>query len=238
MSFLTFIVLPTRLGTFLSDLSFPNGEVNPFLHLREQSPPAILFSELDLGKVGFGCPDGAIYVEHPGSTLLFIEVKLSETYEEGCSKKKYNSTIQGQLELKWRLTKLHGSKSHQLHNGKTYIIETSEFKGIYQDRDDFYTKVRSRRYKSEIGYRRHLGNLGIDQGVREFLQLLDKCDDRVYFCACTDDSTNPFDAVDPILLPRCGGQNWEESKGHFCWLPASLLRDARPATPATVTANG
>ncbi len=204
------------------------------MHVQGDFAGAVLFSELHLSNKGFGCPDGAIYVECPKPTMVFIEVNLNETYQKSCRGKDYNSTIRGQLELKWRMTELHRSKSHRVHKSINYIIESPAFKAIYQDRDDFY-RAAERQDESKLGSWRRLR---IDKGVREFLQLLVPCEDRVYFCASTNESLNPFDTVSRDLLPRCGNQKWEESKRYFCWLPVSFLRDARASTPDGVTAHG
>ena len=115
MSYFMFVVLPTQLGDFLADLQFPEGVTNPFASTKGTHPQAIIFSELDFGKEGFGCPDGAIFIEYPKPMMVFIECKANESYTKSCggTKRKYNSKIQGQLELRWPMTHLHRTKCHQ-----------------------------------------------------------------------------------------------------------------------------
>ena len=59
MSYFMFVELPKRMGDFLKALEFPKNVLNPFKDIVPTN--AIIFSELDFGKQGFGCPDGAIY---------------------------------------------------------------------------------------------------------------------------------------------------------------------------------
>ncbi len=224
MSYFMFVHLPTRLGRFLSSLKFADGCDNPFGHLSDQSPKATIFSELDFGNEGFGKPDGAICVECPDPTMLLIEVKLNEDYARSCrvtEDNAYNSTIKGQLELKWRLTQSLSETYHR-HEGHDYIRETAALKAVYGEKDRFY-KADSRQDESQNkSWRR----LKVVDGVEGFLDYLNQCEGRVYFCAITNDIENPFNNSDDSDMPRCGSESWEDSKRRFCWLPTSVLTEA------------
>ncbi len=216
MSYLMFVCLPQpeKLRHFLKQLEFPDNVLNPFRKKRKLPAKITIFSELDLGSVGFGCPDGAIYFHYPQPTMLFIETKFNETYRQSCQKRRYNSTIQGQLELRWRLTHLHFTKSHKIYNKQNYLVETHAFKNAYRKKDVFYAHP-TRKDESRRGSWRRLK---IEKGVKEFLDKLGLCEGRVYFCAITHDEKNPFNTVGKKLVPRCGDLKWDDAKHKFCWL--------------------
>ncbi|WP_291167816.1 hypothetical protein [Gimesia sp.] len=218
MSWFMFTHLPACIPEFLKRFHFPAGCESPFANLTG-FPKAIIFSELDLGKQGFGCPDGAIYVECPDPTMLFLEVKLNETYEKSCRGKSYNSTLQGQLELKWRFALLYINRSFTTHNNVKYLQETPVFRNFYKDvgGDPFYKDD-----EIDEDWPGSWRRLKIVDGVKNFTDLLAKCDDRVYFAAITKDERNPFDNSNP-KLPRCAEKEWPEVSSQFCWAPISIL---------------
>src|SRR4051812_41008826 len=80
MSYFMFVVLPTQVGDFLADLTFPQGVTSPFAGCRGAHPQSTIFSELNFGSEGFGCPDGAVFVEAPEPAMVFLETKLNESY--------------------------------------------------------------------------------------------------------------------------------------------------------------
>lgn len=223
MSYFMFVALPTQLGDFLAGVSFPDGVVNPFVRLRMQTPTAVLFSELDFGKEGFGCPDGAIYVECPAPTMIFIEVKLHESYAESCRGKKYNSTIKGQLELRYRMAGLFRQQVCAQSAFPAVLQETADWKGHYREYDVFYGSEKRQDESWDGSWRR----LNLTDGVKIFFEYLEKCEDRVYFLAATNDSTNPFhDNNDKV--PRCFDLDWSLAKKRFCWVPVERISKAEP----------
>jgi len=221
MSYWMFVLLPTEVDKFLKSLEFPTGTEGPFASKTTKPKEVVIFSELDFGKkVGFGCPDGAIYVEWPEPIMLFIECKANETYLKSCKKKEYNSTIKGQLELRWRLTHLHHKDSHYLDLRKQkFIRETKELRKIYAG-DDFYKGKGDD--ENELKFWRRLK---IDNGVMEVLGYLEKCKGSVYYCTITKDKTNPFNSIEAEHFPICGESNWLASKHQFCWLSVSQITD-------------
>ena len=241
MSYFMFVELPNLMAKFLSELEFPYNVKNPFKDIIPTN--AIIFSELDLGKtVGFGCPDGAIYFEYKKgdktiSRMILIEVKANETYEESCNlketkKKKdaaneeenrneyedgYNSTIKGQLELRWRMKELMlnecfcNDKLIPFTEGKKYLIEIESMRDFYtsknsQPHDEFYTEKKKEAKNLLASWRRLIINeTGKDNdksGVKKFVDELQKCkNEEVYFLVISKDKNNPFDIGSN--LPRC-----------------------------------
>ncbi len=226
MSYFMFVALPTESGDFLADLQFPDGMANPFANLRGTHPEMTIYSELNFGNEGFGCPDGAILVREPKPAMVFLETKLHEKYAESCKNKSYNSTIKGQLELCWRMAHLHRTKSHREYEGDHYICETPEFKKVYQLDTAFYGHP-DRQDETRFGSWRRLK---ISEANKAFLEVLLTCEDRVYFCAITKDEKNPLSYWNADSFPQCGNFDWSAVKGQFCWLPvAHIVKAGRNA---------
>jgi len=139
LSYFMFRVLPGCLARFLTLAQFPDHGNNPFGGMEEPQD-VTLFSELDFGNQGFGKPDGAIYFRHNDRRfLIMIEVKPNQTYEESCAPTaRYNSTIQGQLELKWRLMKLFTANPLYEAMGVKYVVENNAMITYYRGRDQIY----------------------------------------------------------------------------------------------------
>lgn len=231
MAYFMFVQLPTQLPEFLKSLRFVEGVPNPFANQSESISKSIIFSELDLGKRhGFGCPDGAIYLELPWPVMIFVEVKINKSYansnlfvrHEGRNDG-YNSTLKGQLELKWRLTELNRSRTTEKISINVELRETDDMFRQYKEDDWFY---RRRANNGNLTDRRHLR---IDNGVRTFLDLLRDCGDQVYFLAVTkedadqDGSNTPFTS-DSGGMPRTLGTSWNVVKAKFCWLPIGWIK--------------
>jgi len=68
--------------------------------------------------------------------MIFYEAKLNEKYQQSC-KGEYNSTVQGQLELKWRLLTLYLEKI-KTEPDVEYIKESAKYADYYSDKDKFY----------------------------------------------------------------------------------------------------
>ena len=63
---------------------------------------------------------------------MFIEVKLNESYEESHNRRSYNSSIKGQLELKWRAVTLLAANKGNLNRGARCIVENHSISDFYQ----------------------------------------------------------------------------------------------------------
>ena len=271
MSYFMFIDLPKCMPKFLQALNFPKDEKSPFNDITITN--AIIFSELDLGKtVGFGCPDGAIYFEYKKgdetiSTMILIEVKANETYEESCklkeTKKKkddlneeensqeyedgYNSTIKGQLELRWRMKELLlnkcfcDNKLNPYSEGKKYLREIEIMRDFYtfknsQPHDEFYTDEKNSKNTLASWRRLIINETGKDNdksGVKKFIDELQKCkNEEVYFLVISKDTVNPFDKVSDLQCPRCftietkKELEWGNAKRQFCWLPITKIENS------------
>jgi len=237
MSYFMFIDLPKYLPEFLQALKFPKGVGSPFNDITITN--AIIFSELDLGKKeGFGCPDGAIYFEYKKddktiSTMILIEVKANETYVESYNPKKeykkgYNSTIKGQLELRWRMKELlfnecfcNDNPNEYNDEKKTYLREIGSVRDFYvEDKDAEVKPLPHDRFydnkdeNSLASWRRLIVNeTGKDKdksGVKKFIDKLQGCENEVYFLVISKDEKNPFDSDDQnkppnskVVFPRC-----------------------------------
>jgi hypothetical protein len=239
MSYFMFVELPKRMGDFLKALEFPKNVPNPFKDIIPTN--AIIFSELDFGKQGFGCPDGAIYFENNGiSTMILIEVKADESYAKSCKKKKYNSTIKGQLELRWRMKELIlnkcfcDNKLTPYTKGKKYLREIKSMRDFYtgnnnQPHDDFYTKNRIDSGNKLNSMRRLIINEK-ESGVEFLINKMIECENRIYFLIISKDekNSNPFNTVNN--LPLCykmaeEKEDWEGSKKQFCWIPITTIEE-------------
>jgi hypothetical protein len=185
----------------------------------------VVFSELGFGsKFGFGNPDGALYFELSGTPhMIFYEAKFNETYRRSCKGHSYNSTIQGQLELKWRVVTLFKQGSVQRSKRVDCIEETDEFSRYYSEKDEFYVQNAEDEDLS-LGDRRHLA---LKDGVKTvFSEYVSRCDpDRIYFLTSTSDPDNPF--IDPTLpaslRPECCGKRWDEVRHRFCWVSNTVI---------------
>jgi hypothetical protein len=118
---------------------------------------------------------------------------------------------------------LHHTGCHKRYGDKSYIQETPDFKDVYAD-DPFYRSENRQDADWPGSWRR----LKIAEGVEQVLSYLTECEDRVYFCAITKDTENPFNTTDATLMPRCGREVWPQYRNRFCWLPVSHLQNARP----------
>lgn len=259
MSYFMFIDLPELMPKFLKALSFPEGVGSRFNDITITK--AIIFSELDLGKtVGFGCPDGAIYFEYKKddktiSTMILIEVKANETYEESCklkeTKKKkddpneeensqeyedgYNSTIKGQLELRWRMKELLlnkcfcNAKLKPWSKGIKYLREIESMREFYtsknnQPHDEFYTEKKKETKNPLARWRRLIINDGKESGVKKFIDELQKCkNDEVYFLVISKNRSNPFDSDDQnkppnskVVFPQCSTIKKKSHEEYSC----------------------
>jgi hypothetical protein len=217
-------VLPADSAGFLRQIVDGAGAAPFATVLAGQIANLSVFSELAFGsKYGFGNPDGALYFEIGGTAyMIFYEAKINETYQQSCKGVSYNSTIQGQLELKWRVVTLYHQGSVQTYKGTKYIEETDEFRAFYSDKDKFYDPSAEEEDPSLASHR----HLALKEGVKKvFDEYVSKCGpERVYFLASTNDPHNPFtDAATP--LPRCHGKTWEEVRHRFCWINNSVIED-------------
>jgi len=218
-------VLPNDLVGFLHKIEDGAG-AKPFASLQAESISDLtIFSELVFGsKYGFGNPDGAVFFKVDGQPCLcFYEAKFNETYRQSCNGNSYNSTIQGQLELKWRLLNLFHQGSFQIDKDKKYVVETQAFADYYASDDRFYSPNPKKRPATGLGAFRHLHFKG---GVKTILDTyVSECGpDQVFFLISTNDGNNPF-TDSTTKRPRCFGKTWDEVKRQFCWINNAAIED-------------
>jgi len=243
VAYFMFRVLPTDPAGFLRQIVDGAG-ARPFASVQaDQITNLTIFSELVFGsKYGFGNPDGGLYFEISSTPhLILYEAKINETYQRSCKARSYNSTIRGQLELRWRLVTLYQQGNVQTRKGVKYILEIDEFKATYSDKDPFYDPSAepedlaaeesdpSEEEQEAIAQEADPGlasyrHLALKEGVKKlFDEYVSKCDsERVYFLTSTSDSQNPF--TDPATsLPRCHGKTWEQVRHRFCWISNAVV---------------
>ena len=223
MSYFMFRVLPARLPEFLRQVSFPDGFPHAFQDLGRLEE-VVLFSELDFGNRGFGKPDGALFFRSGDRRVfVFIEVKLNQSYERSCNAGGgYNSSIKGQLELKWRARIADEIDVQPPGFGGRYIVENEPVINFYQANDPIYAGVLDIAHVGLDARRR----LRLVEGVGAvFDNYIRPCGtENVYYLAVTHDNANPLDRH-PDLQPQCcdGDGHEVNGLGHFCWINKALL---------------
>jgi hypothetical protein len=224
MSYFMFHVLPDRMQDFLRNIEFSRNSPNR-LHGIPKFEELTLFSELGFGNEGFGNPDGAIWFRHEGRpVLIMIEVKLNQTWQQSCrATASYNSTIRGQLELKWRLMTLYKSGRFTDILGVRYIVENDGLIEGFREYDSKYANVNDMLKLGFEGRRR----LRLVQGVGEFFKeyVAPTNFEDIYYLALTNERKNPLDHL-PDLRPRCIGENGQEvadGLNQFCWASKDVI---------------
>jgi len=224
LSYFMFHVLPHSMGDFARSIEFSKDSPNRLRDIQ-QFDGLTLFSELGFGNEGFGNPDGAIWFRHAGRpVLIMIEVKLNQTWKQSCGPvTSYNSTIRGQLELKWRLMSLYKSRNFTDVLGVRYVFENDKLIESFKERDGKYAGISD---ISRLGLegRRRLRLVG---GVGEFFSEYAAHTEfeDIYYLALTNDQTNPLDHQ-PGLRPRCFNDDGREVAAgidQFCWASKDVL---------------
>jgi hypothetical protein len=207
-------------ATFFADLSqHGNGTVIEFLTEIVEFNPSLKINRTDVvsidiiiepgfGNQGFGHPDAVIVVcfKNKPKKVFIIEAKLS-TYEKACmdntdkSKEKFNSSLNGQLELNYRLS-----------------IALSEFKA--NDARLIEPELISQKYdkdKRRKVYKKYV----LDKIVSK---LSGECLRNYYYIVLINDKCNPFINIspNPNLLPQLfdedGKDCWTDMQSQFGWV--------------------
>jgi len=222
LSYFMFRFLPhsQNIYWFLSRLHFPKE--TPVVLPTSGVENLTIFSELSFGQEGFGLPDGAIYFEHEGkASMIFLEGKTNETYAKSCKGKSFNSTIKGQLELRWRMVSLyksHYSEAVSFKKGIDYLQEIGSYVDHYSHRDPYYGKPR-----------RDPRRVRLIEGVKKVFNYIDKCPmNRILFLIISRDKEHPFNCIPEDLLPDCFDEKPEVAKHSFCWMDARDLEECAP----------
>ena len=154
--------------------------------------------------------------------LIMIEVKLNESYQHSCQAPAYNSTIRGQVELKWRAMRLYFVGGIIETNQRVrYLVETDDLIQFYRNRDGMYTGVHN---LADLHPTQGARRLRLVEGVGQFFNdFVDPCNGNIFFLCVTNDIENPLDAQ-PGLRPQCPQQNGQpQDIPNICWMPSSVL---------------
>lgn len=221
VSYFMLKVLPKDPCKFLREIVDGSGSA-PFGDIRiEQVSKLTIFTEMSLGtRWGFGNPDGGLFfLVDRKPHFVFYEAKLNESYCESCKGAAYNSSIQGQLELKWRMVSSFATQVDAQSDG---VQESEELARFYSDKDRFYWPL-----DNGLVNIRAFRCLRMGRGLKTlFRDYLCQCGtDQILFLISTNDTKSPFlDAsIERALLPRTYGKAWDDTKHRFCWVSNSVI---------------
>lgn len=186
---------------------------------RSQIENLAIFSELDLGNEGFGKPDGAFRFDYGAERyFFFVEGKFNETYRKSCKNKSYNSTIQGQIELKMRfINRVFQPNIESL----SYISEDGTIKDFYKEKDIFYKKRPTNTGGSS--FRRLWIKDGVKRLIEEYIQPCSL--ENIFYLVITCDGNSPFESLEIELRPSFPDRTWEEIKQQLCWISAESIEN-------------
>jgi len=205
---------PETINNFLQIVEFPERPM-----ISSLSPVAIHYIiEPDFANTGFGHPDAVIALEYRDSrAVIIVEAKRTDlasacapSSQRGQKDSKFNSTLNGQLELDYCLA----MALSEHHEGDTELVEPEW--------------VLSSPYKNERkGKLRRLKNRAVLEDVVSLIGGVPL--DRYYFLVITNDEQNPFLRVSDDILPelfkpelsglRLSFTNcWSEYRRRFGWL--------------------
>jgi len=161
------------------------------LQIAGEFDKATVISEFDLGKSGFGCPDGCIITDN--GFAIFIEGK-NHKFKKGIMKlnsksyEGFNSSINGQFELRWRFMNalLMGNKSVS----EREIALCGQLPEKYKETDVFYLSDERLKYpKTDAKNYRRLTDRPLIEDLNELFKNTNL--DKTYFLAITSDDSYP-----------------------------------------------
>jgi len=169
---------------------------------------------IEVGLNDFGNPDVILVVEDCREKLqfVFIEAKVSSYVESAMISnsgmvKGYNSSINGQLALKYRFVQALKTKDSKSH----IIRETKEMYNAYKEV-----------LFDPRGYPRTLKRSTVIEKILKPNQFNKACLSNSYFIAMTveEDGYNPFTDTEnndilPVILDEKSENVWDKVKGHF-----------------------
>lgn len=202
-----------------------------------------VYTEFDLGAEGFGCPDGGLLLEgRRGKAFVFIEGKailfalsfkdpklvssaIRDIHWDSADvgnlvrQNKFNSSINGQMELKWRF--VNALRTLRADKGGTQVAteQTVTLPKEVLECDRFYWRRRLAPRKDHPGDWRRV-EVGRDlqplledfQGVQQFFLL-----------SITTDDTIPGDFLRRIRLFTGDGEPLPNVESTIFWLPMSFI---------------
>ena len=201
-----------------------------------------VYCEFELGNEGFGNPDGGILIEDNQSKkyFIFIEAKSTSFDKSFCDmaklnalrsefdnavdavdakecrrKNTFNSTINGQIELRWRFVQ---AFKCALKNNEHMVTEQNVKRREYSTYDKFYWRREKTPEKNEsANYRR----VDMEEDLRCLYESLRAVED-FYFLAITDDQEFPRQLNDTRLIEG-DDKNVKGIEKYLYWLPINFI---------------
>ncbi len=203
-----------------------------------------IFTEFELGSKGFGCPDGALLIEgHCRKAFVFIEGKArtftkefqypeevaekiksldpsSIEFKKVKNRNNYNSSINGQLELRWRFVNclqeaLYGNEfpcvSEQLIKVPKDILRTDRF---------YWSKSFKPDPKKKGDWRR----VNMSRGLQKLYEIL-KGVDTFLLLAITADKEMPRQKMSELRLFNKDGKPLINKAEKIYWLSLRLVQE-------------
>jgi len=180
-----------------------------------------VYTEFELGSEGFGSPDGGILVRTSnGVAFVFIEAKCepyAHKYADPTAKKvakNYNSSINGQLELKWRFVNAFLARPDR----RDFLVSEQFLpKGLpdsIRNTDGFY-KSSKRSDRTKISSHRRVA---LSETLKPLYDDLLSVTKGYYMLAVTTDEELPRGLAD-VRLFTPDGQPDRDAATHLFWVP-------------------
>jgi hypothetical protein len=192
-----------NLSKFLKEIELANGN-----RIKFEPQKMWCIIEPNFGNRGFGQPDAIIVFENSKQEKIAIlfEAKINKNYSQSSNsrgKKGFNSSINGQLELNYRLTNaLNAYPSEEGHLKEPTRIS------------NYYDKTRCLKDKKVI-----------DKIVKTIVAF--NIDYRNYYhVILTNDETNPLISNNnlPQLFDNNNINKWNELRSNFGWINEKKLK--------------
>jgi hypothetical protein len=151
--------------------------------------------------------------------------------EGATSTEGYNSTLRGQLELRYRairLFKQYRDESVERREHKREmrdcLRETKRVKEFYRDKDGFYAHPTRTDEKNPGSWRR----LWLKDGVKQVFEIIERTpDENILFLSFTTDPDNPLDVIEtnPNAPRLFDDPNWRDAKHRFPWISSHAVEN-------------
>ena len=237
LSYFFFRILPNNYTMFLENSINTHGAA--LVNELDITNP-VFFTEFELGNNGFGSPDGAIAVGAPGNrSINLIEAKAHNAVsawtdpniiaarieniealtdaaiKELCRDNKFNSSLNGQIELRWRFVNAVRSNRHL-----GYISERfAELNQQLMRCDRLYWLTRLNPNNDNINEWRRLSPDNADNAF-----LIEAANaSQFFFVAITDDANFPGILAQARLFPNNNSALPEN--GFVYWCPLSYIQN-------------
>ena len=199
-----------------------------------------VLTEFELGNLGFGSPDGALMIQNNDHEwhFVFIETKRkswvdsseapttrnpeqlklasSSQLNSWCERNKFNSSINGQLEMRCRFV---NAFRNSIHSKSTLVIER-EVPEVLMNCDRFYWR---RQLNPDVNRIEDWRRVEMGADLRPLWKALESVSDRFYYLAITNEEVAP-DMSTVRLFDSDGERMAEESaQTRLFWMSLSHL---------------